>query len=49
LAIVREVAENTGGRVALSDNAANGAANGTTGGLLVEVRLPLARDEQGRG
>jgi two-component system sensor histidine kinase TctE len=48
LAIVREVAENTGGRVALSDNAANGAANGTTGGLLVEVRLPLARDEQGR-
>ncbi|RUY63461.1 sensor histidine kinase, partial [Mesorhizobium sp. M7A.F.Ca.CA.001.13.1.1] len=34
LAIVREVVENAGGRVTLGDGAA--------GGLLVEVRLPLA-------
>ncbi|WP_095086241.1 sensor histidine kinase [Mesorhizobium sophorae] len=34
LAIVREVVENTGGRVTLGD--------GATGGLVVEVRLPLA-------
>ena len=34
LAIVREVVENAGGRVALKDGAA--------GGLIVEVRLPLA-------
>jgi two-component system sensor histidine kinase TctE len=34
LAIVREVVENAGGRVTLSD--------GATGGLVVEVRLPLA-------
>ena len=36
LAIVREVVENAGGRVILGDGAA--------GGLMVEVRLPLASD-----
>jgi two-component system sensor histidine kinase TctE len=41
LAIVREVAENTGGRVALSDS--------VTGGLLVEIHLPLAQDRQRSG
>ncbi|RUT96189.1 ATP-binding protein, partial [Mesorhizobium sp. M7A.T.Ca.TU.009.02.1.1] len=34
LAIVREVVENAGGRVTLGD--------GATGGLVVEVKLPLA-------
>jgi len=40
LAIVREVADNAAGRVTLSDSAA--------GGLLVEVRLPLARGKRKR-
>jgi len=37
LAIVREVAENAGGSVTLADGPAGG-------GLVVEIRLPLARD-----
>jgi two-component system sensor histidine kinase TctE len=37
LAIVREVAENAGGSVTLADGP-------TGGGLVVEIRLPLARD-----
>jgi two-component system sensor histidine kinase TctE len=41
LAIVREVAENAGGQAVLSDSPA--------GGLLVEIRLPLARDGRKSG